>query len=247
MGVVIVVGVALVAYSRQERLHPASAAADKTPPTLTADWTEGISFDLCGVTQPSLAASPSSTNIGIKTSGNGVINLQPLTNADTGHHATLGRFASHYAGLTLTASSVQLPGGKLYKNGDSCGSNPGVLQVKTWSNPTSQNGTVYSGAAPDLLLTNGQLITVAFVPRGDTIPKPPGTVVTAVLNGMTAAAQKASSTATTGATTATTAATTATTAATATTATTSASHASTSTTAAPTTTTTAGKTTTTSP
>src|SRR5690348_13228638 len=181
MSVIVVVGVALVAYSRQERLHPASAAADKTPPTLSANWTEGISFDLCGTIQPDLAASPSSTKIGIKTSGKGVINLQPLTNADTGHHATLGRFASYYPGLTLTASSIKLPGGKLYKNGDSCGSKAGVLQVKTWSNPTAQTGKLYSGAAPDLLLADGQLITVAFVPKGASIPKPGGTVVTAVL------------------------------------------------------------------
>ena len=203
MSVIVVLGVALVAYSRQERLHPASAAADKTPPTLTADWTEGISFDLCGTVQPDLAASPSTTKIGIKTAGKGVINLQPLTNADTGHHATLGRFASNYPGFTLTASSIKLPGGKQYKNGDLCGSKPGVLQVKTWSNPTSESGKVFSGSAPNLLLENGQLITVAFLPSGSTIPKPNGTIVTAVLAGMTASAQKAS-TSTTAANTATT-------------------------------------------
>jgi hypothetical protein len=204
VGVIVVVGIILVTYSRQERLHPASAAAGKTPPTLTANWTEGIAFDLCGTIQTSLPASPASTTIGIKTSGKGVVNLAPLTNADTGHHATLGRFASHYPGLTLTATSVKLPGGKLYKNGDSCGTKSGSLQVKTWSNPTAQSGTLYQGNAPDLLLENGQLITVAFVPTGTSIPKPPGTVVTAVLTGMTAAAQKASTTATTGATTVTT-------------------------------------------
>jgi hypothetical protein len=238
MSVIVVVGVVLVVYSRQERLHPASASADKTPPTLTANWTEGISFDLCGTIQPPLAASPASTNIGIKTAGNGVINLQPLTNADTGHHATLGRFASHYAGLTLTGSSVKVPGGKLYRNGDTCGTKAGILQVKTWANPTSQNGTLYSGSAPDLLLTDGQLITVAFVPKGTTIPKPAGSVVTAVLKGMTAAAQKASTTATTGASTATTAPTATTT---------SSGAASTSTTSRSTTSTAAGKTTTSSP
>lgn len=235
MSVIVVLGVVLVVYSRQERLHPASAAADKTPPTLTANWTEGISFDLCGTIQPPLAASPASTNIGIKTAGNGVINLQPLTSADTGHHATLGRFASHYAGLTLTGTSIKLPGGKLYKNGDLCGSKAGELQVKTWSNPTSQTGTLYSGSAPNLLLTDGQLITVAFVPKGANIPKPAGSVVTAVLNGMTAAAQKGSTTASTAANTATTATTT------------SSGASSTSTTSASSTSTTAGKTTTSSP
>ncbi|MHB1447107.1 MAG: hypothetical protein ACYCTI_04245 [Acidimicrobiales bacterium] len=200
MAVIVVLGVTLVAYSRQERLHPASAAVDTTPPTLSADWTEGVAFDICGTIAPSLPASPSSTAIGIKTSGNGVINLQPLTKADTGHNATLGRFASHYPGLTLTADSIKLPGGKLYTNGQSCGSKPGYLQVKTWSNPTSQSGKIYSGDPTKLLLENGQLITVAFVPRGTSIPKPPGTVVTGVLTGMTAAATKGSTTATTSAT-----------------------------------------------
>ena len=240
MSVIVVVGVALVVYSRQERLHPASASADKTPPTLTANWTEGISFDLCGTVQPSLPASPSSTNIGIKTSGNGVINLAPLTSADTGHHATLGRFALHYPGLTLTDSSIKLPGGKLYKNGDSCGTRPGVLQVKTWSNPTAQNGTLFTGSAPTLLLADGQLITVAFVPRGADIPKPPGTVVTAVLKAMTTAAQKGSVTPTTSAVTATTPTTAASSPS-------SSSPSTSTTTSASTTPTTAGKTTTSSP
>jgi len=200
MAVIVVIGVTLVTYSRQERLHPASAAVDKIPPTLTADWTEGLAFDICGTIAPPLAASPATTAIGIKTSGNGVINLQPLTNADTGPNATLGRFSGHYPGLTLTADSIKLPGGKLYTNGQSCGSKPGYLQVKTWSNPTSQSGKLYSGDPRKLRLENGQLITVAFVPRGTSIPKPPGTVVTGVLTGMTAAATKASTTATTTAT-----------------------------------------------
>ncbi len=232
MAVIVVLGVTLVAYSRQERLHPASAKADTTPPTLTADWTEGIAFDICGTISPPLAASPSSTSVGIKTSGNGVINLQPLTNSDTGHNATLGRFAGHYPGLTLTATSLKLPGGKLYTNGQSCGSKPGYLQVKTWSNPTAENGKLYSGDPRQLLLENGQLITVAFVPRGTSIPKPPGTVVTGVLTGMTAAATKGSTTATTAATNSLTPVTTATTATTA---------------ASQATSTTVGKTTTTSP
>jgi len=200
MAVIVVIGVTLVTYSRQERLHPASAAVDKIPPTLTADWTEGLAFDICGTPAATLAASPATTAIGIKTSGHGVINLQPLTNADTGPNATLGRFTGHYPGLTLTADSIKLPGGKLYTNGQSCSSKPGYLQVKTWSNPTSQSGKLYSGDPRNLLLENGQLITVAFVPRGTSIPKPPGTVVTGVLTGMTAAATKASTTATTAAT-----------------------------------------------
>jgi len=237
MGIIVVLGVTLVAYSRQERLHPASAAVDKTPPTLTADWTEGLAFDICGTIAPALAASPPSTVIGIKTSGNGVINLRPLTNADTGSNATLGRFAAHYPGLTLTADSLKLPGGKLYKNGQSCGTKPGYLQVKTWSNPTSESGKLYSGDPRKLLLENGQLITVAFAPRGTSIPKPPGTVVTGVLTGMTAAATKGSTTATTAATNSLTPATTATTIA----------SLSPSTTAAKTTSTTTGKTTTSSP
>lgn len=228
MVAIVVIGVVLVGYSRQERLHPPVPAADKVQPTLSADWTEGISFDLCGVVQPALAKSPTSDNIGIKTSGSGVINLEPLTAADTGHHATLGRFASHYPGLTITAKALQLPKGKRYTNGQTCEGKPGQIQVETWSNPTKETGTRYKGNPQDLLLENGQLITVAFLPEGASIPKPGGTTVTAVLDGMTAAAQKSETTTTqastatttavtvpvTSATTATTAATTATTTAT---------------------------------
>jgi hypothetical protein len=212
MALVVVVGVVLVAYSRQERLHPAASKSDTTPPTLTANWSQALSFDLCGKIEPSLPASPSTTTIGIKTSGGGIIHVQPLTQADTGHHATLGRFVTHYPGLTLTSTEVRYPGGTLYRNGDKCAGRVAEVQVESWSNPTSAKGIVTTDPA-SLLLENGQEITVAFLPPGTAIPKPSGTVVTALFNSMNQAVQSQSTTTTApGSTSATTAATSSTTA-----------------------------------
>lgn len=237
MAAVVVVGGVLIGYSRQERLHPASAKTDTTPPTLTANWSAALAVDICGKIQPSLPASPSSTKIGIKTPGNGIIKIQPLTNADTGHNATLGRFVSHYPGMELTETSLRYPGGKTYTNGQTCEGKPGQVEVMTWSNPTATKGTLATGNPADLLLENGQLITVAFLPKGSSIPKPPGTVVTALFNAMNAAAQASTST-TAPSTSVTVPATTATTAATSgSTTTTTAGSATTSTSASKTTTT----------
>lgn len=197
MGVIVVLGCVLVAFSRQERLHPPKAKSNTTPPTLTANWSVGLSFDICGKIEPSLPPSPATTTIGIKTPGDGIIKVQPLTAADTGHNATLGRFASHYPGLVLTSSEVRYPGGPLYKNGQSCEGKPGQLEVMNWSNPTATKGTLAAGNPDDLLLENGQLITVAFLPKDSSIPKPPGTVVTALFNAMNAAVESSASTTTT--------------------------------------------------
>ncbi len=176
---IVVVGVSLVVYSRNERLHPAVVG-----PTATDNWQSALAIDLCGTIQPNLPASPNLTSVGIRTFGNGLINSDPgaVTTGSAayeGANATLGKFASSYPGFKLTDTSVTLPGkgAKTYKNGDRCpatsgtAAGPGNLVAKVWSSPTA-TGQLVTSNLTKIHLDDGEMITLAFVPSGAPIPVP---------------------------------------------------------------------------
>lgn len=172
MGVIIVLGVALVTWSRHQRVATLNAAAHGTPPTLGDHWHEAFAVDLCGTIEPDLPENPNVASAGLHTHGDGNIHIEPISSADTGHNATLGRFVSLYPGMALSATSVQYPGKPAYHDGQKCGSKPGYVQVKVWDTPTAKTGHIVKGNPGSLLLKNGQLITIAFLPKGANIPKP---------------------------------------------------------------------------
>jgi hypothetical protein len=176
----------LVAYSRYERLHP----AQPVQPTTSTHWAAGVVFDLCGKNQQILAASPvaQQATLGLYSSGNGVIQIQPKSSADAGTNATLGRFASQYKGLTLTSNSVGLPKQHVYTDGSTCPSGTpdagkaGQLEAKIIQPPqsnapaTTQTGDVRSVR----FTTNGEIVVLAFIPNGATVPAPSQAITVAV-------------------------------------------------------------------
>jgi hypothetical protein len=172
-------GVALIVYSRYERQHPPPA----TQPAIGAHWYQALGFDICGTFEPNLPLNPNASTApvpGIRTEGDGVIQVVPTTAADTGNNATLARFVTSYPNLKVSSGLVQLPGKPRYTNSQKCpaGSSdagkPGQVVIKMWPSftpPGSNNPVVFHDPAA-IKLADGQLITVAFVPSGATIPKP---------------------------------------------------------------------------
>ncbi|MGH9068409.1 MAG: hypothetical protein ACRD0J_13120 [Acidimicrobiales bacterium] len=167
--VIVVLGLVTVSWSRYQVHHKPAPV----PPTLSDHWYAAFAFDICGSIKPNPPQNPNLKTAGLRTYGGGLIHVAPLTKADTGHNATLGRFVSLYPGMQLTSTSVQYPGKKLWHNGDKCGTKAGKVQVKVWSSLADQHGHILKGNPDKLLIENGQLITVAFVPPGTFIPKPP--------------------------------------------------------------------------
>ena len=108
---IVVVGVGLIAYSRNEALHPAAA---KVGPSLTDNWQAALGIDICGTIKPNLPVSTNLASTGIRTFGNGLIDAAPDVSSSPakfeGAKATLGLFAKNYAGFTLTATESRLPG-----------------------------------------------------------------------------------------------------------------------------------------
>ncbi|MGH8981955.1 MAG: hypothetical protein ACRDWE_13220 [Acidimicrobiales bacterium] len=111
---------------------------------------------------------------------------------------------------TSTTAKTTAATSKIYKNGATCAKGTKYagkkadVEVTYWPSAVAGNlkPVTYSGDPATLRFTDYQLITVGFVPPGTTLPKPSGSVVTALL-------QLATGTTSTGTTTTTTATTTA--------------------------------------
>jgi hypothetical protein len=244
--VIVLVGLASVAVAK----YHYNQSPSTVQPTVGTTWHAALSFDICGTVQPALATSSASSTSGLTTTGDGVVVVAPKSASEAGANATVGKFASVYNGLTLTNTTLKYPGAKSteYKNGERCATGTPdagkvgevvarwwVVTTQTKNNQLVQTKGVNSAAPADLKFLNRQLITVGFVPSGTTLPKPPASTITALLQVLAGNQPVATTTTTTpsATTTSTSSATTSSTAAT-----TTSSTAATTTTTAPATTTT---------
>ncbi len=206
LALICIVGLALIAFSRYENTH--RVASSSGPPTTSQTWHAALGIDVCGKIEPDLPASTNTASTGLTANGDGVLTVAPKNSSESGANATLGKFVSGYHGLVLTSSTLQYPGKTLYANGDVCAKGtpdagkPGVVIVDSWSSPESNGkGTETSGDPQDLLFTNGQLITMAFVPATANVPKPPASAITALLGALTGSSTATTTPAATPATT----------------------------------------------
>ena len=199
IALIVVLGLVGTVTSRDRRLGQINNRGN-TPPTVGTTWHEGYAVYACGKFLPLIqhAKDPQ----GITTSQTGIIQIQPKVKAVAGKNATLGKFSSA-VGIVLNAAEVQLPGGKLYQDGNKCEGKAGHLYVKQFEFVGDTVGRLYNGAKGQLPkldprnvpLQDQALITIAFVPASDAskIPPPPPEVQTA----LTALANPSSSTSTT--------------------------------------------------
>jgi hypothetical protein len=192
---IVLVGIASVFLAR----HDYDKTPASVPPTVGQTWHAALSVDICGKVQVALPATASGSTSGLTTTGSGVLLIAPKTNSEAGHNATLGKFAKANVGLVLSDSSLQYPGGTLYKNGAKCKSGTpdagqtGVVRVRSWTLSTASQksgsqvkllGGHYSSKPADLRFKNGQLITVGFGPSAKALPKVPGTTELALLQAI---------------------------------------------------------------
>jgi hypothetical protein len=191
---IVLLGIGSVALARYHYTKKASTTA----PIVGQTWHAGLAFDICGKAEPALPAV-AATGAGLTTTGSGVLLIAPKSSSEAGNNATLGKFASEYTGMKLTNSSVQYPGGTVYKNGQKCAAGTpdagqtGVVRVRSWvlapaskKNPNEllQRGGHYSSSPADLKFQNSQLITLGFGPASKALPKVPSSVEIALLGAV---------------------------------------------------------------
>ncbi len=102
-----------------------------------------------------------------------MVHIHPFTSRSAGKNAKLGVFFDT-VDANVTSTQLKLPGQDAKRNGDKCGDDDANVQVKIWATrDPADEGTVFRGDPGDIRLTDNQLITVAFVPDGTDIPRPP--------------------------------------------------------------------------
>ena len=166
---IVVLGIAGIALSR----GGGGGSPDDTPPTLNDHWHTAYAVNLCGTLQPNMAQPD--RLLGLHTHSDGLIHIEPFVTAsvlDRGNNATLARFVEGEPGMKLTSSEVQLPGGKLWKNGDNCeDGKPGKLTIRQWKDANGDEFKDYTNPK-DVKITDGGALTIAFLPEGQDIEKP---------------------------------------------------------------------------
>jgi hypothetical protein len=168
--VILAVGIGLIAMAKN---GPGGSATGERP-GLNDHWHAAYVVDICGTNEPNLT-QPDKL-IGVHTHSDGLIHVEPYVTGsvlDRGPNATLARFAEGEPGFKITSTEVQVPGGHLMKNGDKCdGVTPGKVVIRQWPDATREVYKDYTNPK-DVKILDGSAITVAFVPPGSAIGKPP--------------------------------------------------------------------------
>jgi hypothetical protein len=203
LAVLIVLGFLGVYNATQYRDTQVNAAGTSAPTVgQSPPWYQGYAVEACGKL---LAYVPTNKDpYGITTKQAGIITISPTVKAAAGHNATLGKFASSI-GMTLNAAQLQLPGGHLYQDGQTCNGKPGHVYVMTWSTPQepAADGVLQNSKSADnscnpdcnsgALLRNNWLVTMAFLPAPAkdqtlTVLQPPASVISKLTTLVAAAA-----------------------------------------------------------
>ena len=167
LSVVVVLGLFLVGFSRSQR------QPDTSRPRIGSDhWHSAIGFDICGTFAPNVPDNGQDP-LGIHTHGDGIVHTHPFSGQAAGKKAVLKVWLDT-VGVKLSNNELKLPGQDAKKNGQRCESGPGIVQMKVWdSRSPTDSGRVLTSDFGQLRLKDSQLITVAFLPEGAEIPKPP--------------------------------------------------------------------------
>ncbi len=166
---IVFLGVGLVVISRPEK-------TDAEPPRLTDHWHAAYGINICGEALPGLVDVKEDTS-GIHSHGDGLIHMHPFSSRYTGKGANLGAFGE-MTGLTLTDSSLEVPGRDKLTNGDTCPGKDGkpgergTLQVMVWDSATDTTGTLLKSGFADYAPKDGSVVLIAFGPKAATFDKP---------------------------------------------------------------------------
>jgi hypothetical protein len=171
MALVVILGTAGIVYSRDQR-QPDNSRPFAAAPGRPADhWHAAIGFYICGEFAPNL---PEGTDpLGIHSHGDNIVHIHPFGNSSAGKRATLEIFFDT-VGVDVSDDHIELPGQDTKRNGDRCESQAGTVQTKVWDTRSPDDpGRIVEGDPSDIRPQDNQLITIAFVPEGTDIPKPP--------------------------------------------------------------------------
>jgi hypothetical protein len=157
---------------------------DNTPPIIGDHWHAAFGVNICGewLSYPATFEAPagnSGVRAGIHTHGDGFIHIHPFARAETGNHATLGKFLS-YGGWSASEDSISAWEGpsfdqakSTWKNGDTCPSDAPKGAGKPGRVVFEVNCKTVEGNPSDHKLADQEVVAIGFVPKGVEIGGPP--------------------------------------------------------------------------
>jgi hypothetical protein len=172
---VIVFGIFLVAFSRNEELNKGQVAAEVAPKINSDSWNSSLSLYICDHWVPPIPLFETAN--GIDTISPGTVHIQPFTAQASGKHANLGLYVKAVpGGMKVSKSELRLPklagdtvaaDVKDWKNGDHC-PNGKAGQVKF-----TVNGKQLKIDPSTWDFRNGDTLDLGFVPDATTLPNNP--------------------------------------------------------------------------
>ena len=165
IALVTVLGIAGIVFSRAEYRQELAAGADGTAPVANQDhWHAAYGIYACDEFLPPLTDERDPK--GIHSHADGIIHIHPFVRSAAGRNATLEVFADAI-GLELEDDRIEVPGGETYDAGDDdCDGKDAIVQVKV-------NDKLVTEEVAKIKLNDGDLVTIAFAPKGAELPAPP--------------------------------------------------------------------------
>lgn len=173
---IIVAGVLLVVFAREERDATAAPRFGATAPP-GDHWHAAYNVVVCGTVQPGLNDAKPDTS-GIHSHGDGVIHIHPFTRGFAGPNARMDAWFD-IAGLEVGDDRVVLPDGTAFEDGkDDCDGEEAMWRVAVWDSAAD----ALAGEDPSRIVdddfgslrfrSDREAYTLAFGPEGETIPAP---------------------------------------------------------------------------
>ena len=188
LGVVVILGLASVVLARYDYQHPQRHhARPAVAPKIGTTWYAALGVDVCG---SRVADLPTGTSTGgLSLLGSNVIKVAPISSADAGNNATLAQFSRENAGVTATATQLDLTtahGHLRLTTGQRCaGGTPdagktGRVVYAYWPTLSSAKPTLTTKPG-DIKFAQYLRVTLAFVPQGVTPLAPTKATVNAMV------------------------------------------------------------------
>ena len=199
MILIVVLGLASTVLARYDYQHPASAATG-TPPAVGTTWFAALSVDACGESLPYLKSDASSSIYGLRTLTDNVIQVSPISSADSGSHATLAQYGVETPGLVLGSTELAIPtaagtanSATTYKNGELCPAKTkyagkAAQVVYAYWNSFAQKKPILTTNPASIHFVQDLRVTMAFVPKGATPAAPSTTTVNTMVEYQAASA-----------------------------------------------------------
>lgn len=179
LAVIVILGLALVVYSRYEYQHPGRhATASQAAPVIGSTLYAALAVDDCGTTLPYLTQDDKTYKGSYLVGPYDVVDLTPQASANAGKNATLANFTTEYPGLKLTSSEIAIPKSEglanpatTFKNGDACGpktkyaGEKGKVEYAYWTTLAQTTPKITKDPAK-IHFAKDLRVTIAFLPPG---------------------------------------------------------------------------------